>query len=284
LLIALLIGAALIVIILLLLVVGWAVGSQATASNTSNAPANLATPIKENVNRAKADPSPPSGMVYVRGGNFMMGTNNGDAYEGPAHSITVKPFFIDVYEVSCGEYERFVNSAPHPPPRGWENEKCPPGMALKPVCNVTWYDAMAYAEWAGKRLPTEEEWEFAARGTDGRAYPWGEQWNERMANAGGGSTGGIANVGTFKGASPSGAYDMVGNVWEWTNSDLKPYPGGQLQGAPSGELKVIRGGSWKEGPEQATTTYRGYLFARTSRDYSATGFRCVKDVSPGDFK
>jgi formylglycine-generating enzyme required for sulfatase activity len=87
-------------------------------------------------------------------------------------------------------------------------------------------------------------------------------------------------VGTFKGASPAGAYDMVGNVWEWTNSDLKPYPGGQLQGAPSGELKVIRGGSWKEGPEQATTTYRGYLFARTSKDYSATGFRCVKDVTP----
>jgi len=279
LLIALLIAAALIVIILFLLVVGW-VGSQATASNTSSAPANLATPIKENVNRAKADPSPPSGMVYVRGGNFMMGTNNGDAYEEPAHPVTVKPFFIDVYEVSCAEYERFVNSAPHPPPPGWKNEKCPPGMALKPVCNVTWYDAMAYAGWAGKRLPTEEEWEFAARGTDGRAYPWGEQWNERMANAGGGSTRGLANVGTFKGASPAGAYDMVGNVWEWTNSDLKPYPGGQLQGAPSGELKVIRGGSWKEGPEQATATYRGYLFARTSKDYSATGFRCVKDVTP----
>ena len=283
--IALLIVAALIVLFLSALVVRWWIAApQANANNTSNAPANLATPKKESVNRAKADPSPPSGMVYVRGGNFMMGTNNGDAYEEPPHPVTVKPFFIDVYEVSCGEYERFVNSAPHDPPRGWQNEKCPLGMALKPVCNVTWYDAMAYAEWADKRLPTEAEWEFAARGTDGRAYPWGEQWIDRMANAGGGSTRGIANVGTFKGASPSGAYDMVGNVWEWTNSDLKPYPGGQLQDAPSGELKVIRGGSWKEGPEQATTTYRGYLFARTSKDYSATGFRCVKDVSAGDFK
>jgi len=282
--IALLIGAALLLIILLVLFLWWIVGPQATGGNTSNAPANLATPKKQNVSRAKANPSPPPGMVYVPGGNFMMGTNNGDVYEEPAHSVTVKPFFIDVYEVSCGEYERFVKSAPHPPPKGWQSEKCPPGMALQPVCGITWYDAMAYAAWAGKRLPTEEEWEFAARGTDARAYPWGEQWSERMANAGGGASRGIANVGTFKGASPAGAYDMVGNVWEWTASDLQPYPGGKLPGTPRGELKVIRGGSWKEGPEQATTTYRGYLLARTSKDYSATGFRCVKDVTPSDFK
>lgn len=282
--IALLIGAALLLIILLVLFTWWIFGTQATGANTSNAPVNLATPKKEDLNRAKAEPSPPSGMAYVRGGSFMMGTNNGDTYEEPAHSVTVKPFFIDVYEVRCDEYERFVKSAPHPPPRGWQGDNCPPGMALQPVCNVTWYDAMAYAAWAGKRLPTEEEWEFAARGTDARAYPWGEQWNERMANVGGGASRGIANVGTFKGASPAGAYDMVGNVWEWTASDLKPYPGGKLPGAPRGELKVIRGGSWREGREQATTTYRGYLFARASKDYSATGFRCVKDVTASDFR
>lgn len=277
--IAVLIGASLLVIILLaLLFVWWIAGPQANGGATSNAPVNLATPRKENVNRAKPEPSPPAGMAYVRGGNFMMGTNNGDVYEEPVHSVTVKPFFIDVYEVSCEEYERFVKAAPHPPPRRWQGEKCPPGTALQPVCNVTWYDATAYAAWAGKRLPTEEEWEFAARGTDARAYPWGEQWNERMANAGGASHG-MVNVGTLKGASPAGAYDMVGNVWEWTASDLKPYPGGQLPGAPKGELKVIRGGSWREGPEQATTTYRGYLLARTSKDYSATGFRCVKDLN-----
>ncbi len=281
--IALLLGGALLVIILLVLLGWWIFGSQATGDNTSNAPVNFATPKKENVTRAKAQPSPPLGMVYVRGGDFMMGTNNGDVYEEPVHRVTVKPFFIDVYEVSCAEYERFVKSAPHPAPKGWVIDKCPPSMAQQPVCNVTWYDAIAYAEWAGKRLPTEEEWEFAARGTDARAYPWGEQWNEGMANAGGGASRHIANVGTFKGASPAGAYDMVGNVWEWTASDLKPYPGGKLPGTPRGELKVIRGGSWREGPDEATTTYRGYLFARASKDYSATGFRCVKDVTPGDF-
>jgi len=281
--IALLIGAALVVIISVLLFAWWMVGAKANGDNTSNAPVNLAPAKREGVSQTKAQPSPPPGMTYVRGGNFMMGINNGDVYEEPAHSVTVKPFFIDVYEVSCGEYELFVKSAPHSPPKGWQSENCPPGMAQAPVYNVTWYDAMAYATWAGKRLPTEEEWEFAARGTDGRAYPWGAQWNERMANVGGVYRG-IANVGTFKGVSPAGAYDMVGNVWEWTSSDLKPYPGGQLPGAPRGELKVIRGGSWKEGPEQATTTYRGYLFALSSKDYSATGFRCVKDVTSSDFK
>ena len=281
--IALLIGAALLVIILLGLFAWWIVGPQANGGNTSNAPVNLAAPKKESVNRAKAEPSPPPGMAYVRGGNFMMGTNKGDVYEEPAHSVNVKPFFIDVYEVSCEEYERFVNLAPHPPPRAWQGENCPPGKARQPVCDVTWYDAMAYAAWAGKRLPTEEEWEFAARGTDRRVYPWGEHWDLGMANAGDASRG-LVNIGTSRGASPAGVYDMVGNVWEWTASDLTPYPGGQLPGAPRGELKVIRGGSWREGPEQATTTYRGYLFARNSKDYSATGFRCVKDVTASDFK
>ena len=281
--IALLSGAALLVIILLVLFAWWMVGAKASADKISNAPVNLGAPKRDDVSQTKAQPSPPPGMTYVRGGNFTMGINNGEVYEEPAHSVTVKPFFIDVYEVSCGEYERFVKAAPHSPPKGWQSENCPPGMAQAPVYNVTWYDAMAYATWAGKRLPTEEEWEFAARGTDGRAYPWGAQWNEQMANAGGVYRG-IANVGTFKGASPAGAYDMVGNVWEWTSSDLRPYPGGQLPSTLKGELKVIRGGSWKEGPEQATTTYRGYLFARTSKDYSATGFRCVKDVTASDFK
>ncbi|HMG74257.1 MAG TPA: SUMF1/EgtB/PvdO family nonheme iron enzyme [Pyrinomonadaceae bacterium] len=280
--IALLVGAVLLVIIVLVLFVVWIFGRATNENNTSNTPVNLTAPKRNQASPPKAQPLAPPGMVYVRGGNFMMGTNNGDVYEEPAHTITVKPFFIDVYEVSCAEYERFVKSAPHQAPKDWLNDRCPSGTTQHPVCNVTWDDATAYAAWAGKRLPTEEEWEFAARGSDARVYPWGEQWTEGMANAGGGASRGIANVGEFKGASPAGAYDMVGNVWEWTASDLKPYPGGKLPGTPRGELKVIRGGSWREGRQQATTTYRGYLFARTSKDYSATGFRCVKDVVPGD--
>jgi iron(II)-dependent oxidoreductase len=90
----------------------------------------------------------------------------------------------------------------------------------------------------------------------------------------------LAEVGTFDGVSPFGVHDMIGNAWEWTASDLKPYPGGRLTvNSSDNNLKVIRGGSWKEGPKEATATYRGYLLPRGSQDYSATGFRCVQDVS-----
>lgn len=223
--------------------------------------------------------APPPGMAYVKGGEFTMGSTGRDLYESPPHKEMVKPFFIDVYEVTCEEYARFLKKKGRTPPPSWLNGQYPQGAAKRPVTGVTWDDAVAYASWAGKRLPTEKEWEFAARGTDGRLYPWGGEWKVGMANAGGVSGGGLADVGTFKGISPFNLYDMVGNAWEWTASDLKPYPGGQLPEQPPGELKIIRGGSWKEDPRAATTTYRGYLLARGSKDYSSTGFRCAQDVT-----
>lgn len=219
-----------------------------------------------------------SRMSYVAGGEFQMGSATGDEYERPPHQVAVRPFFIDKYEVTCEEYARFVKATSHAAPPGWRNGQFPAGAAQQPVTGVNWDDANAYAKWAGKRLPTEAEWEFAARGTDGRLYPWGKEWKVGMANASGGAGGGIADVGTFKGVSPFEAYDMIGNAWEWTGSDLKPYPGGQLASRPAGELKVIRGGSWLEGQE-VTATFRGYLLARGSKDYSATGFRCVQDAT-----
>ena len=222
--------------------------------------------------------NPPEGMVYVPGGEFSMGSANGDDFERPPHRVSVKPFFIDLYEVTCADYARFVEQTGHAPPPGWPGGKPPPGAGRRPVTGVSWDDAVAYAKWAGRRLPTEDEWEFAARGNDGRLYPWGEEWRAGLANAGG-AGGGLADVGVFKGTSPFGAYDMVGNAWEWTADELRPYPGGQLPLTPQGPLKVVRGGSWKESPGQATATYRGYLSARAGRDYSVTGFRCVRDVA-----
>ncbi|MGB9179747.1 MAG: SUMF1/EgtB/PvdO family nonheme iron enzyme, partial [Pyrinomonadaceae bacterium] len=217
---------------------------------------------------------------YVPGGEFTMGSDGGDAYERPPHKVTVKPFFIDAYEVTCEEYARFVKTIGRAPPPNWPGGQYPQGTARHPVTGVTWDDAVAYARWIGKRLPTEEEWEFAARGSDASLiYPWGREWKAGLANASNVSGGGLVDVGTFKGVSPFGAYDMVGNAWEWTASDLKPYPGGQLPVAPMGDLKVIRGGSWKERPEKATATYRGYLLARGSKDYSATGFRCAMEAN-----
>jgi formylglycine-generating enzyme required for sulfatase activity len=220
-------------------------------------------------------PTPP-GMVYVPGGAFLMGRDDGDEYERPAHTVTLKSFYIDAYEVTCEQYQVFIQATSYAAPRGWLNGNCPGGSARKPVTDVSWADAKAYADWANKRLPTEEEWEYAARGTDGRLYPWGNEWRSGMANADSASRD-LAEVGSYRGASPFGAYDMVGNAWEWTASTLQAYPGGRLPVQNRQDLRVIRGGNWQSARGAATTTYRG-AWPAINADYSTCGFRLVKDI------
>ena len=244
---------------------------------------NVAEPVADPAPSASAPTTPlqPQGMVYIPGGEFWMGSDVGDAYEKPRHKAHVKPFFIDRYEVTCEEYGRFLDATGHRPPPSWSGRSYPPGSARKPVTGVDWYDADSYARWAGKRLPTEVEWEFAARGTEGRLYPWGNEWRANAANADETSRKKVIEVGTLgEGASPLGVFDLLGNAWEWTASNMQAYPGGSLPSAVSQDYKIIRGGSWKDDRNSGvTTTYRGYLRARGSVDYSVTGFRCVKDVS-----
>lgn len=222
----------------------------------------------------------PDGMVYIAGGEFLMGNDQGDEYERPAHRVLVKPFFMDLTEVTCEKYLAFVKATGHRAPPQWTNNSYPPGAGDLPVTGVDWYDASAYAQWAGKRLPTEQEWEYAARGNDGRKYPWGNNWIRDAANAGDSSPQHLVSVGAHpEGKTSDGLMDMIGNAWEWTTSDPVSYPNGRLTKQPKGDQKVIRGGSWQEQPSEATTTYRGYLRKSGAGDYSATGFRCAADIS-----
>lgn len=224
------------------------------------------------------EPTAPDAMVSVPGGTFKMGRDSGDKLERPAHSVAVKAFFIDLNEVTNEEYQRFVSATKRRAPAHWVGGKIPDGQMKLPVVNVSWGDANAYARWAKKRLPTEAEWEFAARGTDGRVYPWGNAWKPDYANAGQGKKGRILEAGSYApGASPFGALDMCGNVWEWTASDFKDYPGSKTPSALAGAgLKVIRGGAYDAIPKNSTTTYRGAL--SPDRPYPKTGFRCARDA------
>jgi formylglycine-generating enzyme required for sulfatase activity len=285
-------GAILVWIIIATLAAGagfiawWLWTSQKNLSRSTSPSANP-TPEQSTNGLLSATPQPspssipaaaPNGMVFVPGGTFRMGRDKGDDLERPAHKVEVKPFFIDQNEVTNEEYQQFISATKRRPPSHWVGGKIPDGQMKVPVINVSWSDANAYARWANKRLPTEAEWEFAARGTDGRIYPWGNEWNPDYANAGQGKKGRLVETGRYApGASPFGALDMCGNVWEWTASDFKDYPGRKTPSALADDgLKVIRGGAYDATPKNATMTYRGAV--SPTRTYDKTGFRCVRDA------
>jgi serine/threonine-protein kinase len=256
---------------------GW---DEERSSNDNNISRPSPQPsATSNGNGMAQGPTPPAGMVYAPGGEFTMGRNDSpDVSERPEHTSMVGPFFIDKYEVTRDEYSNYVRATQGRQPRNGGVGINYPGTARQPVTGVTWEEAKGFCEANGKRLPTEEEWEFAARGTDGRRYPWGNEWQSGMANANGARVG-IATVGSYEGASPYGALDMAGNVWEWTASEMQAYAGGNLPlDLPPGNLKVIRGGSFESDKDYATATYRSGWPAKGAPTYDQTGFRCVKDV------
>jgi len=226
----------------------------------------------------------PEGMVLVRGGIFRMGREGGAEVERPVHEVRVAPFFIDRTEVTNEQYLRYVRATGVSPPRHWSGAMYPTGRSQFPVVNVSWYDAKAFAEWAGKRLPSEAEWEFAARGLDGRFYPWGNDWNSLNSNSGQSAEtsrdSGLVRVGSFPGGlSPFGVADMTGNVWEWTSDKLTSYAAratGDTGARQMEEGRVIRGGAYDTSPEHSTTTFRGVV--PEANGYDKTGFRCVRSV------
>lgn len=234
------------------------------------------------VGNRNASPTPsPANMVRIPGGVFRMGNDAGDEYEKPAHREVVRPFLMDANEVTCEEYLIFVKAKNHRIPTNWMGGQYPAGAAKEPVTGVDWDDATAYAKWIGKRLPTEEEWEFAARGTDGRSYPWGSEWRADVANAGNTNGGQLVDVGSYPaGKGPFGTMDMIGNAWEWTASEWRGYPGGPIPPDASNQLRVIRGGYWGSSAAKATTTFRRGWDARgAEKGYQNTGFRCAADLN-----
>jgi formylglycine-generating enzyme required for sulfatase activity len=228
-------------------------------------------------------------MVLVPGGEFKLGRDGGNPAEAPAHRVTVKPFFLDRTEVTNAQYQKFIDETNYPAPPAWRGSLYPRGQADWPVTDVTWEDANEYAKWAGKRLPAEEEWEFAARGEKGRRYSWGNAWSPKKANAGG-KNNSPTPVGQYaQGATPLGVVDLIGNVWEWTGSGCSSYRSGQEPPCRTDytNLKIMRGGDYNSKPRNATTTFR-YPYPATRRDwgknskdadYKRVGFRCAKDVS-----
>jgi len=219
-----------------------------------------------------------STMVLVPAGNFIMGSLDGDADEAPSHRVWLPAFYIDKFEVTHEQYARFIAETKRSAPIDWPNGTMPAKLAKHPVVNVTLADAEAYAKWAGKRLPTEAEWEKAARGTNGNIYPWG---NEPKKTA----TGTDAKehtwpVGSFADdVSPCGAIDMAGNVWEWTASWYDRYPGSDAVELEFGKkYRVIRGGGaidyyGKPSTKRCATRGRAMPYAT----YDGLGFRCVME-------
>lgn len=228
-------------------------------------------------------------MVYVPAGEFTQGTDDADRSDfnqrdnvplnandaRPKHKTVTGAFFIDVTEVTCAQYQKFCQATGVPVPPYWTDGNFPEGEAEFPVHHVNWYEARVYAKWVGKRLPSEAEWEKAARGTDGRSYPWGNEWDGGKANS---SSDAPREVGKYpNGASPYGALDMVGNVAEWTDSWFDAYPKAPTSQPDFGtKLKVVRGGAWSSGQSLGQTWYRGV--ARPQTRIQWIGFRCVQDA------
>lgn len=223
-------------------------------------------------------------MVLIPAGMFLMGSDSTSSDEGPLQSLYLPAFYIDRYEVTNSEYKKFIDATGRAKPSHWRNGIYPSGEDRYPVVGISWYDARAYAQWAGKRLPTEAEWEKAARGDDGRTYPWGDDFVADWVNAKG--DGDVypqtAPVGAFpKGVSPYGLFDMSGNVWEWTENWFDRYPGNMMENASYGEqYRVIRGGSWINFDGNVRTFNRGKYYP--SDTSLLLGFRCALDANPDD--
>ncbi len=232
-----------------------------------------------------------SGMVLIPAGEFEMGRTKStdDDTTGmrpkallddrPVHTVYLDSYYLDVNEVSQADYERFVAAAGRTPPYHWPQGSMPEGKADIAIHNVDWEDATAYCDWAGKRLPTEAEWERAARGgLDAMDYPWGDDKPTDRARFN--TPRGPGPAGKFR-QNDLGLYDIVGGVAEWCSdwferTYYETSPPKNPSGPASGMYKVIRGGSWSSGPRRITVFFRNWV--RPNQKTPNLGLRCAKDA------
>ncbi|MCL4216055.1 MAG: SUMF1/EgtB/PvdO family nonheme iron enzyme [Candidatus Hydrogenedentes bacterium] len=213
------------------------------------------------------------GMVYFEGGAFLMG-NNEVREEAPEHEETVEPFYLDTFPVTVRAYGEFLEATGHARPRFWGDPDF--SGSDQPVIGVSWYDAMAYAAWCGKDLPSEAQWEFAARGKENRVYPWGNKEPDALLA----NYGDLMHMPSFEGMheegeTPEGIQDLAGNVYEWTREWFMPYlaEGSKASREPKTPRRAIRGGAWDSRENELRCSFRQGMFPESQ--LPNLGFRCV---------
>lgn len=227
----------------------------------------------------------PEGMVYVPAGEFTMGTNQSEGLgpntprvhndARPEHKSTLPAFYLDKTEVTNAAYKAYCEAAKYPAPPHWKGGMYAEGEDDFPATHLSWHEAAAFAAWAGKRLPTEAEWEKAARGADGSQFPWGNDWDVKRVVWNRNRPFKVASK--PDGASPYGALDMAGNVFEWTASWYAAYPNSPVKfDEYNNSMKVIRGGGYDGHETIARTHYRSVAYPNTRSEW--IGFRCAKDA------
>jgi formylglycine-generating enzyme required for sulfatase activity len=263
--------------------------------------------VGEVVYTEQVNPKDGAAMVWIPAGEFLMGTTDAQIAdllkrfpdwerswfedEKPQRRIYLDGYWMYKHEVTVEQYRRFCaemgRSMPTEPRWGWREDH--------PIVNVTWYDAMAYCKWAGVRLPTGAEWEKAARGTDGRLWPWGNEWDGSRCKGVESGIRATTSVGAYpSGVSPYGVMDVAGNVWEWCldeydakfyakGPERNPICGGSISSVTSNitnvkAARVLRGGSWANTPFNLRVANRSY--SQPSYTYFNVGFRCAGPVTP----
>lgn len=242
-------------------------------------------------------------MIEIPAGPYAIGTSmpRADLQNQPEHVVEMAAYRIAKYPITNAQYARFVAATKQQPPMHWTDGRITPGLELHPVAYISWFHARRYAEWAGMRLPTEVEWERAARGPEGWRWPWGNRMDPARLNTYY-RVGSTTEVTLYEeGASSYGVMDMTGNVAEWVDDDFLPYPGtpapehmfyaslpaipdsaslralSVAEFVPTNErYKVIRGGSWKSDPFSTSAFHRNFSLPNYASDFF--GFRVAQDV------